>query len=336
MPWAAVRSFLTVLVLVRAGPATADQPSLGLPIDCTPGEDCWIVSYVDHDPTDGVRDYACGVATYNAPPDNRHKGTDIAIRDRAAMRDGVAVLAAADGVVAGIRDGMADVSVREIGAAVLGGRDCGNGVGIDHGGGWFSQYCHMRKGSISVREGERVAAGQRLGLVGLSGFTEYPHLHIQLAKDEAIIDPFVGRDRSRPCGPGDRPLWRADVLAKLPYAPTAIYNAGFATGAPDPQAMRDGRYRHSTIGRDAPALVLWVDMFNVREGDRVTLRLLSPDGGKAFTNTVTVPKNQARRYVFGGLRRKDSAWPAGTWRGEITLRPREGQPLAATRSIEIR
>jgi len=328
MPWTTIRFLAGLSLLALASTsAAADQPSLGLPLDCTPGEDCWIASYVDHDPTDGLQDYACGVATYNAPPHNRHQGTDFAIRDLAAMREGVAVLAAADGVVVGVRD---------IGRGALGGRDCGNGIGIDHGGGWFSQYCHLRRGSIAVRRGDRIKAGHHLGFIGLSGATEFPHLHIQIAKDKTIVDPFVGLDRSKPCGLGDKPLWRADALAALPYGPTALYNAGFATGAPDPKAMRDGHYRAPSLPRNAPALVLWVDMFNVRQGDRVTLRMVAPDGKEAFTNTATVPKNQARRYVFGGIRRKADAWPTGTWRGEISLRPRKGALLTTTRTVEIR
>ena len=88
-----------------------------LPVDCVAGETCWIVNYVDHDPTKGLKDYACGKATYNAQPTDQHKGTDIAIRDLAVMRRGVAVLATAPGVVAGARDSLDDVSIRKIGAA---------------------------------------------------------------------------------------------------------------------------------------------------------------------------------------------------------------------------
>src|SRR3990167_4003312 len=158
--------------------AAADAPGAGtggadgalrldLPIDCEPGRTCWIVNYVDHDPTDGVRDYACGAATYNDQPGNRHKGTDFSIGDLGAMRRGVAVVAAATGVVRGVRDGMADVNFRRTDAETLKGRECGNGVMLTHDGGWQTQYCHMRGGSIAVKKGDRVAAGQRLGLVGL-------------------------------------------------------------------------------------------------------------------------------------------------------------------------
>lgn len=319
--------------------AHANPPSLAWPVACTPTESCWIVNYVDHDPTTGVRDYACGTATYNEPPHNRHQGTDIAIRDLAVMREGTEVRAAADGVVVGMRDGMADVSVRDAQAPAIAGRECGNGVRLDHGGGWTSQYCHLRQGSIAVTPGEHVKAGDRLGLVGLSGSTEYPHLHFQIEKDGAIVDPFVGLKRKAACGLGEHPLWRADVLKELvPYQPTALYLAGFAAGAPDIAAARDGGAPES-IEREAPALVLWVDIYNVRAGDVVEVRILDPSGEVVFTHSDTVPKNQARRFVYGGVKRKGDAWTAGRYTGTVRLL-RGGDPshsavLTTTASVRL-
>ena len=326
-----------LLTLAAAGALSADAgpPQLVLPVDCVPGESCWIVSYVDHDPTEGVRDYACGKATYNGTSGRikRHKGTDIAIRDATAMAAGVAVRAAAAGVVAGVRDGMDDVSVRVAGIAALEGRDCGNGVRLAHGDGWITQYCHMRKGSVAVKQGDSVEAGQVLGLIGLSGATEYPHLHVEVRKDDEVVDPFVGPMRSGECGPGDAPLWTPDVVARLPYEPTALYNAGVAAEVPKPEAVRAGRPREAPLPRKAPALSVWGDRFNVRPGDRVTLRLRDPAGRLVVDHTATVPRDQARRFVFAGRRLKASAWPAGTYHGEIRLVPAATGPGARERTV---
>jgi murein DD-endopeptidase MepM/ murein hydrolase activator NlpD len=304
--------------------ARADTPRFGMPLDCIPGETCWISAYVDHQAGKGVRDYACGIATYDAAPDDRHKGTDIAIRDLGVMREGVTVRAAAAGTVIGLRDGVADVSVREGDPANVAGRECGNGVRLDHGEGWFSQYCHLRQGSIVVRRGDRVEAGAPIGLVGLSGATEYPHLHFQVERAGEIVDPFAGPGRAAACGPGPEPLWTADVLARWPYAPTVLYNAGFAAGEPDIAAIRDGRRPTEPLAAGAPALVLWADMFNVRAGDRLEMRITAPDGSVIFDHDVVIEKNQARRFAFAGVRRKTPVWASGTYRGLIRLVPAAG------------
>ncbi len=61
-------------------------PRLDMPIRCTLGETCWVVMYVDWDPTSVRRDYRCGSSSSNG-----QRGTAFAIRDLEAMRKGVEV-----------------------------------------------------------------------------------------------------------------------------------------------------------------------------------------------------------------------------------------------------
>ena len=56
----------------------------------------------------------------------------------------------------------------------------GNHVVIDHGRGERSLLAHFRQGTLRVRVGERVAAGQVLGLCGNSGNSSQPHVHYHL------------------------------------------------------------------------------------------------------------------------------------------------------------
>ncbi|MFJ1595063.1 M23 family metallopeptidase [Kitasatospora albolonga] len=56
----------------------------------------------------------------------------------------------------------------------------GNHVVLDLGGGTYAAYAHVRRGSLKVRAGDRVRAGQEIGQVGNSGNTTEPHLHFQL------------------------------------------------------------------------------------------------------------------------------------------------------------
>lgn len=343
--WSRVTAVAAALWIVAAASALADgnQPSLNLPLDCIPGKTCWTSKFVDLDPGPGVRDYMC-----HQRANDRHSGIDFAIRDLKAMEDGVTVMAAAPGTVLRTRDGMEDISARLLGPEMLQRGECGNGVVIDHGGGWTTQYCHMRRGSIAVQPGNRVETGQKLGLVGMSGSSEYPHMHLSVYYNQKIIDPFVGlEDRSASsakCGLGSAPLWNEKTLAELAYTPAAIFNVGFAavkpkrTDVPLKEAGIDfteadvdsGRYRNSEIPSDAQVLVFWSETFGVETGDVVRVRLLGPKGGVLFDQKQSVDGVHARYFRYTAWRRQGPAWPAGTLHGEITLTRNDNGTMEST------
>jgi hypothetical protein len=56
----------------------------------------------------------------------------------------------------------------------------GNYVVIDHGGGVFSAYAHLKQDSARVRAGDKVRRSQPIAAVGNSGSSNFPHLHFQL------------------------------------------------------------------------------------------------------------------------------------------------------------
>ncbi|MDP6603105.1 MAG: M23 family metallopeptidase [Rhodospirillales bacterium] len=308
--------------------------ALALPLDCVPGESCWIANYVDVDPEKGASDYTCGGLSYDT-----HKGVDFAIADVATMDRGVSVLAAAPGLVVGVRDGMADVSIRDGDPDLVKGKECGNGVGVTGPDGWFMQYCHLMRGSIAVKKGDRIETGQVLGLVGLSGRTEFPHVHLQVMKDRKVVDPFVGLGRKAKCGLGSAPLWRADVLAKLPYQPAKIYIAGFAGTRPTEDGARKGRYRAETLSVLAPALVFWADIFGPRKGDELVFRIDGPNGKKVVQTPATLKKDSARRFVHIALKRPGPVWPKGVYVGEMRLNGKgagEAGELVVRREVTLR
>ncbi|MEX2279620.1 MAG: peptidoglycan DD-metalloendopeptidase family protein [Acidimicrobiia bacterium] len=75
---------------------------------------------------------------------------------------------------------------RVIIAGVRGGY--GNAVVIDHGGGLATLYAHQSRIAVSV--GEQVAAGERVGFVGCTGFCTGDHLHFEVHINGNHTDPL--------------------------------------------------------------------------------------------------------------------------------------------------
>lgn len=330
------RLLFSIALCVSLSASADPGPKLGLPLDCAIPDTCQIQNHFDHQPGPGFRDYACGHLGYDG-----HDGVDLRLPNLAVMAQGVPVLAAAAGRIRAVRDSMPDVSVREVGRRdTIRGQEAGNGVVISHGESWETQYSHMRRGSVRVRPGDRVVTGQVLGLVGLSGNTEFPHLHFEVRHEGRPVDPFVGLARGDECAPGEAPLWDAAALAALSYRPTGLLQAGFAGQAPDSRSVERGELDATELTDDVPVLVFWVEVFGVRMGDRETLQLVAPDGRVLAERQITLERNLARRFGYVGKKRPLLSWQRGEYRGRYRLlREEKGQTrtvLEVDRVLRVR
>lgn len=63
----------------------------------------------------------------------------------------------------------------------------GNLVVLDHGDGWFTAYGFLSR--VTVKEGAKVAAGERVGLVGDSGMAKGSELHFEVRREGKPVDP---------------------------------------------------------------------------------------------------------------------------------------------------
>ncbi len=297
-----------------AQPSAAEPISLALPLACEIGKTCFVQNYFDADPSPKWHDYKCGEQSYDG-----HDGTDFRVPSMAEEHAGVDVLAAAPGTVLATRDGVDDVSVRVAGPESVKGRECGNGVVIRHTGGWMTQYCHMAKGSVRVTRGQVVDTGAPLGHVGLSGNTEFPHLHLNVMLNQTKVDPFAYGAAPGSCG-GGQSLWNDAARKVLQYRRGEVLNAGFAGEPVKMEQVESGEVQHMSPTPTSPALVAYVRAIGLEAGEAIELSITAPDGS-TFVERREQPlgESKAQWLQMLGKKRGATPWPAGTYTAQYKV-----------------
>lgn len=313
-----IRSLIAILI-TSATPVVADVSFLGMPLDCVLGETCVIEDYPDVDPTEAATDYRCGLKTRDG-----HSGTDFALLSFEQMETGVRVIAAADGRVEAIRNTRPDQPY--VPGTDLNGEECGNAVRINHGNGYQSVYCHMKLGSVRVTPGQRVVQGQLLGEVGLSGLTNYPHLHLTITQGSEIVDPFAP-SQANACSEPFETLW----LDTPPYADAGLFTVGISDSVPDLDAVQTGIARRTVLS-PTDTMVLYAHIFQGNTHDRIELTMTGPEGN-VFDHTATLDQDQAQSMRAYGRRAPDAGWPKGDYRGYARLV--RGNTILAVRHADV-
>jgi hypothetical protein len=129
----------------------------------------------------------------------------------------------------------------------------------------------MRSGSVAVSPGEAVTAGTQLGLTGSSGFSNWPHLHLETRQDNHWIEPSTG-----PCRSGGSmwesqpPVFRDGYVADayLTRGPILIDDPG--------DYLRDDAPRAGSFLKGHQIVGVRVDFRNLPPMPALTIRVLDP------------------------------------------------------------
>lgn len=325
------RSMLVALPLLMSSAGGVLAVELRLPADCKLGEDCFLQQFPDMKKGEGAVDPFCGVATYED-----HDGVDLRILSMKDIDRGVPVVAVADGEVLRGRDGMDDrLIATDAERKAIMPQACGNGVVMSHADGVETQYCHLRKGSIVVKPGQTLKAGDKIGEIGASGLVQFPHVHLTVRVGGKEVDPLTGNEVGTSCvvDPSDaKPLFSPSVIAAIkPDQPTLLglgltgsvfeYDSLIVQGAPKAATRSD------------PVRVAWAWIANLRLGDQLKILLTGPDGNVIAENT-TDPLDRSKAVYFSYTGKKGSPAP-GTYKLEVAVL-RKGSPLLTeTREITV-
>lgn len=311
--------------------------SLGLPIDCTLGETCFVMNYVDMGAGDGQKtDTACGKRTYDS-----HKGTDFAVLGGKAMEKGVNVLAVADGTITKIRDGEPDQwATAEIIEQIKQERkECGNAIMIDHGNDLQTLYCHLKNGSVVVKPDQKVKKGDVIGQVGLSGMTEFPHVHLGIIKNQKILDPFTNKNNDQKCSlkksKNISSLW--DKELNVEYQQFFIPAAGFKNDVPTLNEIERDSSTPESLDLTSDILAFWFIYYGAQKGDKITMEIKDSNGKTYASRKIEQDKDRASQFYYAGRKTTKIPLIEGVYTGSVRVirNGKNGQDIIQDKIIPV-
>ena len=193
---------------------------------------------------------------------------------------------------------------------------------------------------MNVSKGQEIAAGERIGRMGMSGDTDFPHLSFTLRRDKQTVDPFIGSEGFTQCGQGEQQLWAVVDDPILAYVKPEITQGGYTELRPSLSGpLPEHADEIQVYSRQARAIYLWADFGGLRPGDEIWFRIHGPDGEPMFQHKKPIKSHFfADRHYIEFLKRTQ-IWPDGEYRGTVTLRRQQGskiKDISIERVVEMR
>lgn len=258
---------LTAAVMMATAPSgascLASDLMLAWPFGGTEYQDWNVTNYFDDNPkSPGTMDYIGNIGSQAVTYDS-HAGVDIDVPNFRYMDNDFPVYASAAGTVVEVTDGNFDRNTSCTGGEAS---QPWNHVVLRHKNGFFTIYGHMKKDSIVVTVGEAVVAGQKLGVVGSSGCSTYPHLHVEVkdCNKNSIDSSKAGMWAAPPIYAHQAPT---TIMTSLLQQPALTNILQMEDPVPDVSAVASGSV--FSIG---------VTVANVKPGDVITVTTFDPNG----------------------------------------------------------
>lgn len=260
------------------------------PLDGENGIDWVINNYIDLDPTTGaVRDYTGGARAYDG-----HSGVDIDISTFRDMDAGVAVRNVVAAEVVSFFDDHPDRNTSCVGDW--------NYVTVRTADDTLLTYGHLKRDSVVVEVGDTLAAGDIVALVGSSGCSTQPHLHLEAVdRFGNLVVPF--RDGLFASPPSyEVPLGIMDIIVTDDLESSWVDPGPNITTLAAPWLLSTGASVGGGFG-----------------GDMLTIRVVQPDGnlfGEASFGPFSEPMGHTVWFWNWDL--SENRVP-GNWRVEYSV-----------------
>ena len=281
-----------------------------------------VSNFVDRAPGSGLQDYMCNERTYEG-----HRGWDVFTWPFPWEKmdlDEVEVIAAAAGTIVFREDGRPDRS------CTLNGTQW-NAVYVQHADGSVAWYGHLKAGSATPKGvGDTVEAGEYLGVVGSSGNSTGPHLHLELYDaGNQLIDPFSGACNTEPSAWADQEPYYVTSISSIQTHDAAPVHGQCPTTVDTP----------NRASQFAPGDRVFVGSYyrDQFQGQPMAHSIRNPGGTlvASWTNALSSAPYYSASWWYNSYVLEANA-PTGTWtyrvefEGDVAERTFEVSPPVAT------